>query len=118
MVSKRSKRLLHKIDILRSFVTSVVRPVILSRDNYQCQVCLRGNLHLFVHHIIPIKYDESFKYAVNPRNLVSLCEQCHLAAHYGNYKLVNKKLAIQLLQLVARKELVSPTMTPIFIESI
>ena len=45
---------------------------VLQRDNYTCQECgAKGELE--VHHITPI----SKKGTNNPRNLITLCPQCH-----------------------------------------
>ncbi len=56
---------------------------VLDRDNRQCSICNeRGdNRPLHVHHIIPLDWGGTH----DPRNLVTLCYNCHNKQHKGNY---------------------------------
>ncbi len=59
-------------------VSAAIREQILSRDNYRCVRCSSfENVDLQVHHIIPGESTET--------NLATLCFDCHLEAHGGNY---------------------------------
>ena len=59
-------------------VSTVLREQILSRDNHRCVRCGSfENVDLQVHHVIP---GESTK-----ENLATLCFDCHLDAHGGNF---------------------------------
>jgi len=59
--------------------TSKLRILIRERDNYNCQICgeKQGDV---VHHIHHIDYD---KKNCNPKNLITLCRDCHLRTN-GN----------------------------------
>lgn len=56
-----------------------VRKSILKRDNYQCQNqnCRKKGVPLDVHHICEVEYGG----ANDPRNLISLCRDCHALLH-------------------------------------
>lgn len=62
-----------------------VRPAILRRDNYECQLCkLNRRLTVvrqrgYVHHIAELKLFP--RYALNYNNLVTLCYRCHEYTH-------------------------------------
>lgn len=59
-------------------ISATLRTQILSRDEHQCVRCgasEAGNLQL--HHLIPGESSEE--------NLATLCFECHLAAHGGNF---------------------------------
>lgn len=59
-----------------------LRRKVYRRDDYQCQNCGRwggewGEYQLEAHHIVPLSQGGSNEMS----NLVTLCEQCHDAAH-------------------------------------
>ncbi len=95
----------------RFFVTFVLKPIILERDNYACQLC-GINKDLQLHHILPVKNDDTEQHISNPRNMVILCKECHLKAHDGHYKRLNMTLAKNLLELVKAKEKINKTVLP------
>lgn len=68
----------------RRYVSLFIKPLILKRDKYQCQLC-SSNSNLIIHHIIPISQDNSISNIINEANLITLCKDCHLLAHDGNY---------------------------------
>lgn len=111
-------RLEHPEDCLtlsiRTFCSFVCKSYILERDNYCCQLC-KSNKNLISHHILPIKEDSKKEHILNPKNLVILCETCHMKAHDGAFKRVNVKIAKHLLQLVRLKEVAMKTILPKFI---
>ena len=63
------------------------------RDNYCCQICIRG-LHnperkyetdnISVHHIVPVA--EDWEYRLNDENLITLCSRHHKQAEKGKIK--------------------------------
>ena len=56
----------------------LIRKKILARDHYLCQRCKRRPASM-VHHIKALKqYPEL---ALEPENLISLCDKCHEACH-------------------------------------
>ena len=58
------------------------RNAVLRRDSYQCQECKRyGRIReaKHVHHVFPIEHYPEL--ALDRRNLISLCQQCHNAMH-------------------------------------
>ena len=59
-----------------------VRKSILRRDGYMCQECKRyGKLHEgnHVHHIFPVEHYPEL--AWEPKNMITLCQNCHNAMH-------------------------------------
>lgn len=80
--------------------------VIRERDNYCCQVCIRG-LHnpdrryetdnISVHHIVPIA--EDWDNRLDNSNLISLCSKHHEMAERGE---INRK---ELLRIVEEQEI-------------
>lgn len=64
----------------KSWLTT--RQLVLMRDNYLCQFCLREKVIRYadcVHHIVEIKDDRSKRLDLN--NLISLCYTCHNRIH-------------------------------------
>ena len=102
----------------RFFCAFAIKPVILERDLYSCQLCHTtvGNLQL--HHINPVQYDETDAGMFNPQNLVTLCKACHLKAHKGAFKNLDTSLAVELRNLVSAKEMICETKLPEFKELI
>ena len=83
---------------MRDIFFHSVRVKILSRDNGKCQLCFDRAKH--VHHIIPWsecqkKEDERLRF--DPENCISLCKECHIKAHGGDYHKVDDKIADKLL---------------------
>ena len=69
----------------RVYVTKVLKPVILLRDSFTCQLCGAVKGKLVIHHIIPVKYDKDDRNIKNPENLITLCPTCHKKAHKNNW---------------------------------
>lgn len=45
---------------------------------------ISGKQYVEAHHLIPIKYQDQFKYSLDiPENIVALCPNCHRAIHHG-----------------------------------
>jgi hypothetical protein len=62
--------------VFGSFWWPIVRDAVLERDDRHCRIC--GNMNdLHVHHILPRHCGG----ADNPVNLITLCADCHMAAH-------------------------------------
>jgi 5-methylcytosine-specific restriction endonuclease McrA len=62
------------------------RESVLRRDEYLCQECKRygrSTAATTVHHIIPLAWCLIYNIALalNPKNLISLCGQCHNKMH-------------------------------------
>lgn len=108
---QRAKRL-----TIKKFVSFIIRPYILIRDSYKCQLCRIGGKNLVAHHIVPIKQDDSEDSLTNPSNLVTLCKKCHLIAHAGLYRKIDLDIAIKLTNIVNNKELANPTQVPKYIK--
>lgn len=60
-----------------------VRPAMLKRDRYKCQSKGCYNPAEEVHHIIHLTEENinDPNITVNPKNLISLCSECHKAIH-------------------------------------
>ena len=56
----------------------LLRKTILKRDKYICRACKKGDRTLTVHHK---KYYGNYIWDVEPKDLVTLCEQCHKREH-------------------------------------
>ena len=69
---------------IRRYLTLVIKPIVLKRDNYQCQMCLDIPKKLHCHHLIPVKYAPDKIEDIN--NMITLCTNCHIKAHDGNWK--------------------------------
>ena len=91
----------------------VIKPFILKRDQYECQLC-KTNRKLKIHHILPIKKDSTDTNILTPINLVNLCEKGHLKAHDGCTRRIDAGLEKILLALVKNKEINNTTVVPIF----
>lgn len=66
------------IKALRAFCIVVIKPYVLKRDGYKCQMC-GSKENLQIHHEILSK-----KYApINIDNLVTLCKDCHINKLHG-----------------------------------
>ena len=63
-------------DRIRGHEWFKIRKQVLERDDWQCCNCSEGS-NLVVHHIVPISNHGTNQLA----NLVTLCRQCHRAAH-------------------------------------
>jgi len=62
-----------------------VRKEIMERDGYKCRICHSTGPRLCVHHIIPyMDFDDDWKLANQPENLILLCPSCHRKVEYGN----------------------------------
>lgn len=86
------------------------RKVILIRDHYLCQECLRNDRLTpanTVHHIIPL--EEAPELALEESNLESICPTCHNRAHPekgGGKPKPTKKRRIKIVKVKANEELV------------
>jgi 5-methylcytosine-specific restriction endonuclease McrA len=83
----------------RGNFTFKMKPIVLKRDNNQCQLCNTGN-NLEVHHILPVKQFPALTYDIT--NIVILCHDCHtFKAHLnGNIKKFDLEIAKQLQEKV------------------
>ena len=59
-----------------SFWWPIVRDAVLDRDGHRCRICGETD-DLHVHHILPRHCGG----ADSPVNLITLCADCHMAAH-------------------------------------
>ena len=74
-----------QIITVKTYVSIVLRPIILKRDNNLCIMCLSNSSKLIVHHIFPIKSSPDKAEDIN--NLITLCPKCHQQAHErGHWK--------------------------------
>ncbi|MGJ3196953.1 HNH endonuclease [Peribacillus frigoritolerans] len=75
-----------------------VRHRVKVRDLYMCRLCY-GNTRIksmhTVHHIIPVEEDVKKEFIYNPKNLISLCQSCHLQTHVGYEKSKMEKENLQ-----------------------
>jgi len=60
---------------------------ILHRDGYKCQKCKKSKVKLQVHHII----SRSNKGTNEPKNLITLCVDCHEKLHNGDFTIMGSK---------------------------
>lgn len=86
----------------KAFIVSIVmKPLILKRDNYQCQLCFKTT-KLIMHHILPKNLATDL--IEEPKNLVILCSDCHLQkAHKGHYKNLDVEIAKKLINIVKKR---------------
>jgi len=65
----------------------MLRLMILVRDNFRCQNCgYLGKQSLFINYNLTIHHIDGDRQNNKYQNLVTLCDQCHLKAHGGNWK--------------------------------
>lgn len=91
--SKRSKANKRVYDFHRSHKWKGKSIAIRERDNYCCQICIRG-LHnperkyetdnISVHHIVPVV--EDWEHRLDDENLITLCSRHHEQAEKGEIK--------------------------------
>ena len=91
--SKRSKANKRVYDFHRSHKWKGKSIAIRERDNYCCQICIRG-LHnperkyetdnISVHHIVPVA--EDWEHRLDDENLIALCSRHHEQAEKGEIK--------------------------------
>lgn len=77
----------------RRYATLVLKPTVLIRDNFTCQLCKTEHNKLVVHHIIPVNLDNSENSIKDLTNLISLCKSCHLIAHAYVWSKIDSQLA-------------------------
>ena len=88
----------------RKYVTKVLKPVILLRDSFTCQLCGTTEGKLVIHHIIPVKYDKDDQNIKNPDNLITLCPTCHKTAHLNNWSQIDINLGIIFINYTKSKK--------------
>ena len=98
----------------RLFCSFVCKPIIIERDSYSCQLC-GINKALELHHCLPVASDTNDSNILNPKNMITLCHECHLTAHDGDYHKFNMKLAMELIKIIKAKEAIKPTILPKYI---
>lgn len=60
------------------------------KDQNECQSCGKRS-SLEVHHIVPVHIDQTLE--LDPSNLLTLCERCHLVfGHLSDYRSWNKNV--------------------------
>jgi len=99
----------------RAFCSWVIKPLIMMRDKNICQLCNKEKGKI-VHHIIPVLEDANDERIDDPKNLITLCKECHLIAHGGNYRKIDKALQNKFLEMIGIIELQCPTIVPIMID--
>lgn len=65
------------------------RSIVLKRDRYTCQVCLKTNLPLVVHHLYNYAQYPSLRADIN--NGVTVCSICHAKGEYAYHRLCGRK---------------------------
>lgn len=68
----------------KSRAWKATRLEVLRRDNYLCRICLRRGVVTpanTVHHIKPIRVDDSIENKLNTNNLITVCAACHNKLH-------------------------------------
>jgi len=88
---------------MKHYVSWVLKPMVLERDKYSCQMCgSQIRRELVIHHILPVSYAperiEDFE------NLITLCKECHQKAHGQYWADIDLVLAEQLALVVMVKE--------------
>ena len=73
-------------EFYKSQAWKICREVIMQRDHYLCQDCLKQNKFTAaeeVHHIIELTPEniQDPEVTLNSENLISLCRECHRARH-------------------------------------
>lgn len=61
----------------RRGVNSILKSIILARDNNSCKICSCASDHLTVHHIVPVSDGGGDEL----NNLITLCTKCHVRVH-------------------------------------
>ena len=56
---------------------------IISRDAYRCILCSKLKKKLVIHHIE--KWSENIDKRFDEKNLITLCDECHLEVHDYNF---------------------------------
>ena len=88
---------------LRRLVSASDRKKIYARDNFKCQICSNSN-YLQMHHIIPMKENNSLESIFNPDNCITLCKICHYQIAHGNTtKDINTNIQTFLLWRITNK---------------
>lgn len=64
-----------------------VKSYILNRDGYKCTKCKSKNVKLHIHHI----QFKSNGGGNSPKNLITLCEDCHKSLHKGEFEIKASK---------------------------
>ena len=78
--------------VLRNQCTSLINPIVLSRDGYRCIECGRTDT-LRVHHIRSLCSAEDN----DPGNMVTLCRNCHFVAHRKKNRAIKQQEHLQYL---------------------
>ena len=69
-----------KNTLIRTSVKMItVKKLVMKKDNYTCQICLKRGGRLNVHHIFPLAEYQGLAY--NENNLTTLCVACHYLVH-------------------------------------
>lgn len=98
----------------RTLFPFTLKKIIYKRDNNKCQLCnIKDPGHMKVHHIIPVKEflhskdPDQLRKTFNHKNLILLCEPCHIySAHNGNSaKDINTEIQKQLIEINAIKKM-------------
>ena len=97
-------RLSLPIRTARWLVSLHTKPLVLKRDGYACILC-KSALNLKCHHILPANFISDSAKLHDRLNLVTLCGDCHLKAHLGNYNKLDFLLASTLLLMAEQNSL-------------
>lgn len=63
-----------------------VKAYVLDRDGHSCKKCKKSGIKLHVHHVVPRSNGGSNE----PKNLITLCAECHEALHKGEFTIKGK----------------------------
>lgn len=61
-----------------------IRQLVYKRDGFRCRCCGISNVKLNAHHIILLRVSKTN----NPRNLITLCDKCHMLIESKSLKLL------------------------------
>lgn len=81
---------------IRHFITFVIKPKILFRDEYTCQLCNCKDAEFHCHHIIPASIAPDK--IEDTTNLITLCQDCHTKAHMGDWQKIDLEIQKLLLE--------------------
>jgi 5-methylcytosine-specific restriction endonuclease McrA len=96
-----------KVRDLRLYCAIVMKPLILKRDTYQCQLCGMGGT-LELHHINPVNTNPEL--ILHSENMITLCHGCHRYIAHPKQKMaqVDPIIQVQLTMIAVTREAENP----------